>query len=61
MMKKARTVVLEDKVLRGRKTATKQSDQRLRQLYDQAQCTSDARKKAKLKQEFLRHFYQGAD
>jgi hypothetical protein len=61
LMKRARAV-LEDKIPAvRRKVATEQSERRLRKLYDEAQRTTDARKKEKLKEDFIREFYQGAD
>jgi hypothetical protein len=59
-MRKARETS-EAPVLRSRpKTTPRQSDERLRRLFSQAQRAADARKKAQLKEQFIREFYEGA-
>jgi hypothetical protein len=42
------------------KTAPSRSDERLRRLFDRAGRITDPRKKAQLKEEFIKEFYQGA-
>jgi hypothetical protein len=57
-MKKTRAAVAER---RGQpKNASNTSDERLRRLFHQAERTTDARKRAHLKEEFIQEFYQGA-
>jgi len=59
-MRKARAVLERKLPSVASKSPAAQSDQRLRQLSSQAQRTGDARKKAKLKEQFIREFYEGA-
>jgi len=59
-MRKARALV-EDAVLPNKsKTAKSRSDARLRRLLTEAGHATDPRKKAQLKEEFIREFYEGA-
>jgi len=58
-MRKGRPVLARKLPSVVSKTA-EQSDERLRRFYNQAKRTGDARKKAKLKEQFVREFYQGA-
>ena len=59
-MKKATAIVEGSPVGSRPKIASRQSDQRMRRLLKQAQRTTDARKKAELKEQFVREFYEGA-
>jgi len=59
-MRKSRAVLERTVPRNRRKTALNQSDERLRVLLNQAQHTADARKKAQLKEQFIKEFYEGA-
>ena len=59
-MRKVREVV-ETEAIRSRpKSEPSRSDERLRRLFNQAKRVTDPRKKAQLKEEFIKEFYQGA-
>jgi len=53
LMKKAQAAVTRKRA----KKVQNQSDERLRRLLDQAQSTSDSRKRALLKDQFIHEFY----
>ena len=53
--------VAEAGAVRNRpKPAAGQSDDRLRRLFEEAERSADPRKKAQLKEAFIKEFYQGA-
>jgi len=59
-MRKTREIA-EEKVPSERSEGLRnQSDDRLRQLLKEAQKAADPQRKARLKQEFLREFYEGS-
>jgi len=58
-MKKAREVLDDTTVENRRKPAPRQSNERLRRLFKQAERTTDRRKQAELKERFIREFYEG--
>ena len=59
-MKKVREIAGASAVRNRTKTVTNQSDERLRRLFEEAENSVDPRKKAQLKDEFIKEFYQGA-
>ncbi len=56
-MKKPRESVQNTVTRKRVKKVQNQSDERLRRLLDQAQSTSDSRKRALLKDQFIHEFY----
>jgi hypothetical protein len=59
-MRKASEVPSDTSAGNRRKPAPRQSDQRLRRLFEQAQDTTDRHKQAELKEQFIREFYESA-
>ena len=59
-MRKVREVAEAGAVRHRSKTAVGQSDDRLRRLFEEAERSTDPRKKAQLKEAFIKEFYQGA-
>jgi hypothetical protein len=59
-MRKVREVVAAGAVRIRQKREASRSDERLRRLFNQAERVTDPRKKAQLKEEFIKEFYQGA-
>lgn len=59
-MRKVREVAEAGAVQSQPKMAVPQSDDRLRRLFAEAEHSTDPRKKAQLKEEFIKEFYQGA-
>ncbi len=59
-MRKPREVSEDSKLQEQPKTPLSRSDARLRRLFNAADRTADQRKKAQLKAEFIREFYEGS-